>query len=150
MEDIHDCNWSGGFELDKDHSFHVNMRSSFGHSVFVRCEVSLKGATFRVVFSDAASYPPPFRLENLSQISVTYFQAGVTKPSLLTCLNPGQSVPYAWDEATYPQKLCLQVKGSQETHEFDLDKFGLQAKLYYESYFYIAADSTFSKDNWFV
>ena len=37
-------------------------------SVFVRVEVILKGATFHVIFSDAANFPPPFRLENLSQV----------------------------------------------------------------------------------
>ena len=26
VEDVHDCRWSGGFVLDKDHSFHINMR----------------------------------------------------------------------------------------------------------------------------
>ena len=26
MEDIADCQWSGGFTLDKDYAFHVNMR----------------------------------------------------------------------------------------------------------------------------
>ena len=37
-------------------------------SIFVRVEVILKGATFHVIFSDAANFPPPFRLENLSQV----------------------------------------------------------------------------------
>jgi len=108
--------------------------------------VTLKGATFHVVFSDAAHYPPPFRLENLSQMPVLYFQSGITKPSLITTLNPGQSVPYAWDESTFCKRMCVQVKGSQEVKEFDLNTFGPLGKLYYESYFYIAAVETFPRD----
>ena len=117
VEDISSCQWSGGFPLNKDHSFHIHMRcdwltssiantwlnpplssiywvlciawfSNFidlsqhlcfsiilvwyrgtsGHSIFVRCNVTLKGATHHVIFSDAALFPTPFRLENLSQI----------------------------------------------------------------------------------
>ena len=120
---------------------------SFNRSTFIRCEVTLKGATFHIVFSDAAHYPPPFRLENLSQISLLYFQAGIAKTSLITTLNPGQSVPYAWDEPTFHKKLCVQVKGSREVKEFDLNFFGPQGKLYYESYFYIAALETFPRDS---
>ena len=61
-------------------------------------------------------------------------------PSLL---NPGQSVPYSWDETTLPERLCLQVQGNQEVKEFDLESFGERGKLYYERYFYIAASATF-------
>lgn len=110
----------------------------------------LRGATYHIVFSDAAHYPPPFRLENLSQMPVTYFQSGVSKPILLTLLNPGQSVPYAWDEPTYPERLSLQVKGSREIKEFDMNTFGPKDKLYYESYFYITAVATFPKESRYV
>ena len=56
-------------------------------------------------------------------------------------------MPYAWDEPTLPERLCLQAKGSREVKEFDLGKFGPQGKLYYESYFYITATATFPKDS---
>ena len=69
VEDISDCLWSGRFGLVQDHSFHVNMRASYGRSVFVRCEVSQRGEMYHVIFCDAADYPPPFKLENLSQVS---------------------------------------------------------------------------------
>ena len=45
-------------------------RGAMNRSVFVRVEVILKGATFHVIFSDAANFPPPFRLENLSQVAL--------------------------------------------------------------------------------
>ena len=68
VEDIPDCVWSGRFGLVQDRSFHVNMRASYGRSVFVRCEVAQRGETYHVIFCDAADYPPPFKLENLSQV----------------------------------------------------------------------------------
>ena len=58
-------------------------------------------------------------------------------------LNPGQSIPYAWDEQTLPKKLSVQVKGSRESQELDFETFGARGKLYYESYFYITAADTF-------
>lgn len=137
VEDVAECQWSGGFSLDKDRSFHVLMRGSFGHSVFVRCQVTLIGATYRIILSDAANYPPPLRLENLSQVPVTYHQQNRT---LAACtLNPGQSIPYAWDEPMLPEVLCVQVKGVNEIKEFEFNTFGTRGKLYYESYFYVCA-----------
>ena len=143
MEDISDCQWSGGFSLDKDRSFHIQMRGRFGHSVFVRCEVTLISATFHIILSNAANYPPPFRLENLSQMPVTYHQARTTTVSTL---NPGQSVPYAWDEPMLPETMCLQIKGVDDFKEFDFNTFGTRGKLYYESYFYVSAIGTFSEE----
>ena len=143
VEDIPDCQWSGGFPLDKDGAFHIHMRGNYGHSVFVRCEVALKRATYHIVLSDAANYPSPFRLENLSQISVSYCQSGAGRANVVSQLNPGQSIPYAWDEPTLPKKLCVHVKGSRESQELDFKMFGSRGKLYYESYFYIMAADTF-------
>lgn len=68
VEDIADCLWSGRFGLVQDRSFHINMRASYGRSVFIRLEVAQRGATYHVIFCDAADYPPPFKLENLSQV----------------------------------------------------------------------------------
>lgn len=127
--------------LDKDSSFHINIRSAYSYSAFVRCQITLKGATYHVIFSDAASYPPPFRLENLSQTPISCCQEGV-KSSLAIPLNPGQSVPYSWDEHTLPESLCVSVKGGSEL-KMGLEKFGPKGKVYYESYFYILAYSTF-------
>ena len=139
VEDVSDSQWSGGFSLDKDRSFHVLMRGRFGHSVFVRCEITLIGAAYRIVLSDAANYPPPFRLENLSQMPVVYHQ---NRTNVLCTLNPGQSVPYSWDEPMLGEVLCLQVKGVDEIKEFDFNTFGPRGKLYYESYFYVCAVGT--------
>lgn len=127
--------------LDKDNSFHLNIRSSYSYSAFVRCQVVLRGATYHVIFSDAASYPPPFRLENLSQTPLVCCQEGA-RSSLSIPLNPGQSVPYSWDEHTLPERLTVAVKGCAGI-SVDLDGFGPKGKVFYESYFYIVAYATF-------
>ena len=54
------------------------------------------------------------------------------------------TVPYAWDEPTQPELLCLQVKGVSEVKEFDLNSFSDQGKVYYESYFHIVATTSSS------
>ena len=51
-------------------------------------------------------------------------------------------VPYAWDDTTLKEKLCLRVKAGSEPRCFDLESFGTKGKVYYESYFYIVAMGT--------
>ena len=46
------------------------LRSISGCSLFVRVEVMLRGATFHVLFTDASQLPPPFRIDNLSEVCV--------------------------------------------------------------------------------
>jgi len=54
-------------------------------------------------------------------------------------------VPYSWDEPSLPHFLALQVQGATEAKEVSLMQFGQLGKLYYESYVYIAATTTFMK-----
>lgn len=51
-------------------------------------------------------------------------------------------VPYSWDEVTFPERLCIHIKGVSEPRQFNLSTFGPQGKVYYESYFYIVAVGT--------
>ena len=37
-------------------------------------EVVLQGATYYVVFMDADAMPPPFRIDNFSEVNITYYQ----------------------------------------------------------------------------
>ena len=45
-------------------------RSLSGCSLFVRVEVVLRGATFHVLFTDASQLPPPFRIDNVSEVCI--------------------------------------------------------------------------------
>ena len=60
---------SGGFAIDRVDSFHVNLRDKSGRSMFIRVEVSLFAATFCSVLSDATNFPPPFRIDNFSEVA---------------------------------------------------------------------------------
>ena len=55
-------------------------------------------------------------------------------------------MPYAWDEATLPERLYVQIKGGSEARQFDLNTFGHQGKVYYESFFYIVAMQSTATD----
>ena len=46
-------------------------RGAMGRCMFLRVEIVNKGATSFVIFSEAANVPPPFRLENFSQVGCT-------------------------------------------------------------------------------
>ena len=56
-------------------------------------------------------------------------------------------VPYSWDDITLPEKLCIHISGISEPRQFDLNNFGPQGKVYYESYFYIVAMETGTQIN---
>ena len=108
--------WSGGFTIDRVESFHINLRDKSGRSIFVRVEVSLFAATFCSVLSDATNFPPPFRIDNFSEVPVTCHQSGVTDENFKTVVKAHQSVPYAWDEPSLPPHLTCCAPGGIFTH----------------------------------
>ncbi|NXU96664.1 VP13D protein, partial [Cettia cetti] len=68
LMDVPNCIWSGGFEVNKNNSFHINMRDTLGKCYFLRVEITLQGATYRIAFSDTDQLPPPFRIDNFSKV----------------------------------------------------------------------------------
>jgi len=143
LNDVSHCQWSGGFKIDQDDSFHVNMRSLSGCSLFVRVEVMLRGATFHVLFTDASQLPPPFRIDNLSEVPITFYQNG-TEDRLRTILQPKQSVPYSWDEPTLLPELSVGVTGSGSYTQYNMQDLGGGERLYYYNPIYVVFTHTFS------
>lgn len=43
-------------------------RDTLGKCYFLRVEITLQGATYRVAFSDTDQLPPPFRIDNFSKV----------------------------------------------------------------------------------
>uniref|UniRef100_A0A803TT66 UBA domain-containing protein n=1 Tax=Anolis carolinensis TaxID=28377 RepID=A0A803TT66_ANOCA len=145
LMDVPNCIWSGGFEVNKNNSFHINMRDTLGRCYFLRVEITLKGATFRVSFSDTDQLPPPFRIDNFSKVPVVFSQHGVAEPRLSTEVKPGSSLDYAWDEPTLLPYVTLTVKGAGSSEvTCCMDNFQDSKQLYYENFIYIAATYTFS------
>ncbi|XP_046280637.1 intermembrane lipid transfer protein VPS13D isoform X2 [Marmota monax] len=145
LMDVPNCIWSGGFEVNKNNSFHINMRDTLGKCFFLRVEITLRGATYRISFSDTDQLPPPFRIDNFSKVPVVFTQHGVAEPRLRTEVKPMTSLDYAWDEPTLPPFIMLTVKGAGSSEiSCNMNDFQDNRQLYYENFIYIAATYTFS------
>ncbi|XP_031235268.1 vacuolar protein sorting-associated protein 13D isoform X5 [Mastomys coucha] len=145
LMDVPNCIWSGGFEVNKNNSFHINMRDTLGKCFFLRVEITLRGATYRISFSDTEQLPPPFRIDNFSKVPVVFTQHGVAEPRLRTEVKPMKSLDYAWDEPTLPPFITLTVKGAGSSEiNCNMNDFQNNQQLYYENFIYIAATYTFS------
>ncbi|KAK2491745.1 hypothetical protein MC885_013715 [Smutsia gigantea] len=145
LMDVPNCIWSGGFEVNKNNSFHINMRDTLGKCFFLRVEITLRGATYRISFSDTDQLPPPFRIDNFSKVPVIFTQHGVAEPRLRTEVKPMTSLDYAWDEPALPPFITLTVKGAGSSEiNCNMNDFQDNRQLYYENFIYIAATYTFS------
>ncbi|XP_028308916.1 vacuolar protein sorting-associated protein 13D isoform X3 [Gouania willdenowi] len=144
--DMQHCTWSGGFEVNKPKSFHVNMRDTMGNCFFLRTEITLKGATYLISFTDTDQLPPPFRIDNISEVPIQFHQHGVADIRLHTEVKASSVLDYACDEPTLPPYLTLIVKGAGSSEvTADMNFFREYNKLYYENFIYIAATHTFSR-----
>ncbi|KAI4823651.1 hypothetical protein KUCAC02_012229, partial [Chaenocephalus aceratus] len=145
LMDTPNCTWSGGFEVNKPKSFHVNMRDTLGSCFFLRTEITLKGATYQISFSDTDQLPTPFRIDNISEVPIQCWQHGVADVRLHTEVKADCVLDYACDEPTLPPYLTLTVKGAGSSEvTADMNFFREYNKLYYENFIYIAATHTFS------
>ncbi|XP_071432103.1 intermembrane lipid transfer protein VPS13D isoform X4 [Pithys albifrons albifrons] len=145
LMDVPNCIWSGGFEVNKNSSFHINMRDTLGRCYFLRVEITLQGATYRIAFSDTDQLPPPFRIDNFSKVPIVFNQHGVVEPRLYTEVKPMTSLDYAWDEPVLPPFITLTVKGAGSSEVVCcMNDFQDSKQLYYENFIYIAATYTFS------
>ncbi|XP_064381693.1 intermembrane lipid transfer protein VPS13D isoform X1 [Dromaius novaehollandiae] len=145
LMDVPNCIWSGGFEVNKNNSFHINMRDTLGKCYFLRVEITLRGATYRIAFSDTDQLPPPFRIDNFSKVPIVFNQHGVVEPRLYTEVKPMTSLDYAWDEPILPPFIMLTVKGAGSSEIIcSMNDFQDSKQLYYENFIYIAATYTFS------
>ncbi|XP_043387413.1 vacuolar protein sorting-associated protein 13D isoform X3 [Chelonia mydas] len=145
LMEVPNCVWSGGFEVNKNSSFHINMRDTLGKCYFLRVEITLRGATYRISFGDTDQLPPPFRIDNFSKVPVVFTQHGVAEPRLCTEVKPMTSLDYAWDEPTLPPFIMLTVKGAGSSEiTCSMNDFQDGKQLYYENFIYIAATYTFS------
>ncbi|KAM6924954.1 intermembrane lipid transfer protein VPS13D [Xenentodon cancila] len=146
LMDTPNCTWSGGFEVNKPKSFHVNMRDTLGNCFFLRTEISLKGATYHISFTNTDQLPPPLRIDNMSEVPIQFWQHTVADIRLHTEVKSMSVLDYACDEPTLPPYLTLTVKGAGSSEvTADMNFFREYNKLYYENFIYIAATHTFSQ-----
>ncbi|XP_047493790.1 vacuolar protein sorting-associated protein 13D-like isoform X6 [Penaeus chinensis] len=144
LRDVQGCHWSGGFFIEKIDSFYLNIRDGNSHSYFIRVEVIINDATYFIVFTDAESLPPPFRIDNFSEVPITYYQTGTQEERLRTIVKPRSCVAYAWDDVMLPPHLtCVAPGGTSATYNLNILCEG--ARLTYENFIYIAFTGTFRK-----
>lgn len=55
--------------IDTYTSHYMFHRDTLGNCFFLRAEIALKGATHQISFSDTDQLPPPFRIDNISEVS---------------------------------------------------------------------------------
>ncbi|XP_045474860.1 vacuolar protein sorting-associated protein 13D isoform X2 [Harmonia axyridis] len=144
IKDIPDCCWSGGLKIDANSSTHVNIRDTNGRVYFLRLEIVLQGATFFIVFTDADTMPPPIRVDNFSEVSLTFAQSSCKEVHHSTA-RAHSSIPYAWDQPTQPPLLNVVAPGGI-SKTYDMSSLGPSAGLTYENFIYIAFVGTFKSD----
>lgn len=123
-----------GFDHFRDIDFHM---------YFLRLEVVLQRATFFVVFTDADKMPPPIRIDNFSEVSISFAQS-YCKDSAISIARAHTSVPYAWDQPTKPCAISITAPGGV-SNTYDMNKIGSTSGLTYENFIYIAFMGTFKK-----
>lgn len=106
-------------------------------------EVVLQGATFFVVYSDADTMPPPIRVDNFSEVSITFGQACYID-YMRSNARAHSSVPYAWDEPTKTHTIKLIAPGGV-SNTYNMNNLGPVEGLTYENFIYIAFSGTFKK-----
>ncbi|ELT97897.1 hypothetical protein CAPTEDRAFT_149660 [Capitella teleta] len=146
LMDKEKCRWSGGFCVDRVDSFHINMRGENNDCLFLRVDIMLQAATYFVVFSDAHDMPPPYRIDNFSEVPVTYFQTKVVDDSLRSPIKPRTSLAYALDEPMLPPHITLKVSGGSSA-TYNLNQVADGDQLTYENFIYIAFTGTFNDTN---
>lgn len=138
--DVPNCLWSGGFRIDCNTSFHLNIRDAAGRMYFLRVDIVLQGATYFIILTDADTMPPPMRIDNFSKVPITIHQACLT--NTVTTVRAGTSTPYAWDEPTQEPMMTIIAPGGVSA-EYNLNKLGEGSGLTYENFIYIAFTATF-------
>ena len=77
-----------------------------------------------------------------SEVSLTYYQAGIHQEALRSYVKPHHAVPYALDEPTLAPVVTLSAPGGS-TENYNMDVIGSGVTLTYENFIYIALTSTF-------
>ncbi|XP_030375190.1 vacuolar protein sorting-associated protein 13D [Scaptodrosophila lebanonensis] len=145
IADVEFCCWSKGIPINEVQSLYINVRNEWGEMFFLRLEVISKGATYVLLFTDARSLPPPIRIDNCSEVVITFFQMG-SKPHWPTPVRPQSSLSYVMDDPLGNQTLLMEAPGGN-TIEFPINKTNTIKGLTYSNFIYIAFHKTFDQFN---
>uniref|UniRef100_A0A1I7TSK2 Ricin B-type lectin domain-containing protein n=1 Tax=Caenorhabditis tropicalis TaxID=1561998 RepID=A0A1I7TSK2_9PELO len=137
--------WSCPFLIDRIGSFHVTMRDADETPRFIRVEIILTSAVFQITFTNADFYPPPIRIENLTDVPVLYQQESNTpaRPHLRTICKSKSVVDYAWDDLYGNKRMVLQVFENR-SKSYEIGVPGPAEPLVYENNSYIQLAHSFT------
>lgn len=141
-EDVYSV-WSGGIRIDKETTYHLNIKSTRkAGSVCFRVHVTLKNGTYRCTFTDADNFPPPYRIINLSDVTLFYWQTE-SSGSMREFVRAKEIKDYVMDEPLNPASITFSVY--QECSEkYDMKQRGKHFnKLYYQNAIFVAFQDTF-------
>jgi len=146
ISNFSNCHWSGGFAVEINSSFHLNIRDAQGKSHFIRLEILSQCATIFIVFSDTVNLPPSIRVDNFSEVPIEFFQTNTLFDWMKTTVRPKSSQPYAWDESTLKPHLTVCAPGGS-CATYDMNSIRPGDNISYENFFYIAFTGTFLSVN---
>ncbi len=129
--------WSGGFPIpDTEWYFGLRIRQAQGERRYMNIPVNVtvgSSGSVQVTLKSPASVPP-YRIENACkdvhlffvQVPMVFREQGNL---YVDSLQPGESMPYAWDEPTLVTKLRVQAKvvgraSEGKVSDFVLDRLG--------------------------
>lgn len=137
--------WSCPFLIDRIGSFHVTMRDADETPRFIRVEIILTSAVFQITFTNADLYPPPIRIENLTDVPVLYQQESSTpaRRHLRTICKSKSVVDYAWDDLYGNKKMVLQVFENR-SKSYEIGISGPAEPLVYENNSFIQLAHSFT------
>ncbi|EFO91326.1 hypothetical protein CRE_11977 [Caenorhabditis remanei] len=140
--------WSCPFLIDRIGSFHVTMRDSDETPRFIRVEIILTSAVFQITFTNADFYPPPIRIENMTDVPVLYQQesSSPARPHLRTICKSKSVVDYAWDDLYGKKMMVLQVFENR-SKSYEIGVPGPAEPLIYENNSYIQLAHSFNLRN---
>jgi vacuolar protein sorting-associated protein 13D len=141
--DVAGCLWSGGFSIEQVDSFQLSIRDRAGRFRFLRVEISLVSSTFCIVLSAADNFPPPYRIDNFSEVPLTFYQTGVTDQSFRAVVKPHQTLPYALDVPILHAHISVAAPGSVSSATYNMNVEGEGSELTYENFIYLAFTATF-------
>ncbi|EDW70492.2 intermembrane lipid transfer protein Vps13D isoform X1 [Drosophila virilis] len=142
IADVECCCWSKGIPINEVQSLYINVRNEWCEMFFLRLEIISRGATFILLFTDARSLPPPIRIDNFSEVVISFSQKG-SKPIWPTPVRPQSSLSYVMDDPLGKEILLMEAPGGNIL-EYPINVSSSKT-LTYSNFIYIAFHDTFDQ-----
>ncbi|PRP86239.1 vacuolar protein sorting-associated protein 13 family protein, partial [Planoprotostelium fungivorum] len=111
--------WSAGFSLDQLDDFAIKIPFGEKSSPYLaRVQLQFERAIFFVVIHPESKEFPPYRIENMTPMSLVVYQRVVGAPERI---DPYQAISYTWDEPSRFHGLVVEVINGDFKKDYTLD-----------------------------